>query len=90
MFGSCFLKLLLRTIFENTENTILVFSKNCYCSLNLVFSTFFTTEKQLGTKRVHPVFLVLLVFENKKQFSKIGTKEALRACLVLVFENCSS
>ena len=23
-------------VFENTENTILVFSKNCYCSLNLV------------------------------------------------------
>ena len=33
-------KLLLRTIFENKENIFFVFSKNFYCSLNLVFSMF--------------------------------------------------
>ena len=41
MFGSCFCKLFLRTIFENTEKTILAFSKSCFCYLNSVFSVFF-------------------------------------------------
>ena len=53
------------------ENIILRFSKNCYCSLNLMFSMFFITKKKKeGTKRV---FLVLLFIENKKPFSKTGT-----------------
>ena len=32
-------------VFENTENIILVFSKNCSCYPNLVFSVFFRTKK---------------------------------------------
>ena len=40
LFGSCFLKLFLRTVFENTVNTIFVFSENCSYALNLVFSLF--------------------------------------------------
>ena len=65
MFGSCFCKLFLRTVFENIENTILVFSENCHCSLNLLFSVFSVSfrKKKLGTKHV---LLVLFVFENKK------------------------
>ena len=31
----------MRTIFKNTENTILALSKNCYCYLNLVFFMFY-------------------------------------------------
>ena len=37
-FGFCFLKLLLRTVFENIKNTIFVFSKNCSCFLDLMFA----------------------------------------------------
>ena len=50
LFGSPFLKLFLRTVVENTKNTIFVFFKNCFCYLNLVFSTFsvfFKTKKKL-------------------------------------------
>ena len=32
-------------VFENTENTILVFSKYCSCYSNLVFFVFFITKK---------------------------------------------
>ena len=41
----CFRKLLLRIVFENTENTILVFFENCSSYPNLVFSMFFRTKK---------------------------------------------
>ena len=44
MFGSCFSKLFLRTIFENIDNTFLMCPKNCSCSLDIVipvFSMFF-------------------------------------------------
>ena len=40
-FGFCFLKLLLRIVFENIEKIILVFFENCSCYLNLVFSVYF-------------------------------------------------
>ena len=67
LFGSCFLKLFLRAVFENTENIILMFFENCSYYLNLVFFIFFKTKK-IVTKRVLPipVFLVILVFENRK------------------------
>ena len=32
-----FENLLLKTVFENIENTVLMFFENCYCFLNLVF-----------------------------------------------------
>ena len=79
-------------VLGNTENTILVFFENCYCYLDLVFSMFSMfchNSEKLGTNIVLHVLLVLLVFENRKQFSKTGTKQALRAYLVLVFENNS-
>ena len=41
LFDSCFLKLFLRTVFENTENIIFMFSKNFSYSLDLLFSVFF-------------------------------------------------
>ena len=37
LFGSCFLKLFLRKVFENIGNIILVFFEICFCYLNLVF-----------------------------------------------------
>ena len=49
LFGSCFFKLFLRTVFESIENIILMLSENCYCFLNLmfyVFSVFFITKKK--------------------------------------------
>ena len=59
-----------------------MFSENFSYYLNLVFSMFFmffkTKKKKLGMKHVLHVFLILLVFENKKWFSKLGTKQALR------------
>ena len=39
----------------------------------------FFEQKKLGTKYV---FLVLLVFENRKQFSKTVIKQALNVCYV--------
>ena len=33
-----FIKLLLKTVFENIKNTIFVFSKNCSCFLDLIFA----------------------------------------------------
>ena len=67
LFGSCVLTLFLRTVFENTVNTILVFSENCFGYLNLVFSVF---KKVLRIKHVLPVFLVLLCFLEKKTVLK--------------------
>ena len=40
MFGSLFLKLFLKVVFENTNNTILNTQKNCFYILNLMFSMF--------------------------------------------------
>ena len=54
LFDSHFLKLFLRIIFENTENTILVFSENFSCSMNLVFFVFFIffiTKKKKKKKK---------------------------------------
>ena len=42
-----------------------------------VFSMFFQNKRKQGSKRIIPVFLVIFVFENKKQFLKTGTKQAL-------------
>ena len=41
LFDSYFLKLFLRTVFENTENTIFVSSENFSYSLDSLFSVFF-------------------------------------------------
>ena len=78
MFGFCFLKLFLRTIFENTNNTILVFFENTnniilvffkifYYFLNLMFYMFSVVFiiKKLGTKHVLLILHVFVVFENK-------------------------
>ena len=52
--------------------------KTLLFSLNLVFLCFFYVfEKKtnkLETTHIFPVFLVLLVFENKTQFSKTVNK----------------
>ena len=40
-----FLFLKIKTVFENTDNSVLVFSKNCYSYLNLVFFMFLITTK---------------------------------------------
>ena len=65
MFGSCFCKLFLRTIFENTEKTILVFSKSCFCSLNSVFFVFFVfsrKKKKIYEPNVFSMFFLFLLF----------------------------
>ena len=58
LYYSGFKKLFSRTIFENTEEAILVFIKNCFCSLNLmspVFFVFFRT-KNVGKQTCFPCF----------------------------------
>ena len=44
--------MLLRIVFENTDNTIWVFSEIYYCSLKLVFSIFsaFFDNKKIGNQ----------------------------------------
>ena len=84
------LLLLLRTVFENIKNTILMFFKNCFCYLNLLFSIFFVffrkknKKKKLGTKGFL-IFIVLLVFYNKKQFSKSVIKYVHRFFFLHLF-----
>ena len=92
------LKLFLRIVFENTKNIFFMLYENCFCSLSkfsvlCVFSFFFSQKKKKKTKNQTflIVFLVLFVFENKKQFvnnffiltlscvAKVGN------CLVLIF-----
>ena len=54
-----------------------MFFKNCSCYLNLVFAVFSVFFEKKKTKYVLHVFLILLVFENKKQFSKAVIKHSL-------------
>ena len=79
--------MLVRTIFENTKNIILLFYENSYCYLNLLFLcfVFFRTKKEKKRKRtkyVFHVFIVLLIFENVKQFSKTVNKQALSLYII--------
>ena len=53
-----FLKLFLKTVFENIDNTILVFFKNYSCFLNLVVKK----KKKLRTK--HVLFLFFFFFKT--------------------------
>ena len=62
LFGSCFLKLFLRTVFKNIKNTILVLSENCFCYLNLVVSLFFIFFILEKLRCVFPIFLIFLIF----------------------------
>ena len=69
LFGSYFLKLFLIIVFENIKNVILMFFENCFCYLNLVFSVFFLffiINFFFETKLIFCIFLILLVFHNKK------------------------
>ena len=49
------------------ENIILRFSKNCYCSLNLMFSMFFITKKKKKEPNVFSLFSCLLRTKNRFQ-----------------------
>ena len=65
-FCACFLKLFLRTVFENRDNTIFVFFEIIIFSLNLVFSVFslFSVfqNKKTGNQMCYPVFLCFACF----------------------------
>ena len=76
LFVYCFLKLFLKTIFENTKNTVLAFFENCSYFLNLVFSVLFVfviTKKKtvfLNTKQTCLLFLNILssqITEHEKK-----------------------
>ena len=72
MFSSCFCKLLLRTVFENIENIILVFSKNCSYCLNLVFFVFvFFSTKENWEPNVFSVFFLFSLFSRTKNSFQI-------------------
>ena len=49
------------------ENIILRFSKNCYCSLNLMFSMFFITKKK---KEPNMFSLFSCLLRTKNRFQK--------------------
>ena len=70
LFGFCFQKLLLRTVFENTENTILVFSNNCYIILVFFVFTVFSEEKKTGNQTCFSYFLCSSCFLEQKTVFK--------------------
>ena len=49
-----------------------MFSKNCYCYINLIFFIFFIFFRTKKIKNVFPIFLVF-VFYNRKEFKKTVT-----------------
>ena len=68
MFGSCFLNLLLKIIFENTKNVILMLSE---FTIYLLFEfSIFLVIFVFSFKGTKLIVHVLLVFQNKKYFSK--------------------
>ena len=71
MFGLCSLKLFLKTVYENIENTKKVFYEN------RVMET--RRTKKSGVPFSPNKFLVFFyfIFQNKKLFLKIGTKQLL-------------
>ena len=80
----CFVKLLMRIVFKNIENIILILFENCSYSLNLVFYVFFITKKKkTGNQKCFPYSPCFL--KQKTIF-----KQYLKACLFIVFEkkNC--
>ena len=79
LFGFCFQKLLLRTVFENTENTILVFSNNCYLILVFFVFTVFSEEKNWESDMFFLFSLFFLFFRTENSFRKL--------LLGIVFEN---
>ena len=70
LFGSYFLKLFLRTIFENTKNTIIVSSENFSYSLDLLFSVFFLTVKKKEPNMFCMFFLFFLFLGTKNCYQK--------------------
>ena len=73
-------------VFENIKNNILVFSKNYSYSLNLMFYVFlFFITKNIRKTCIFYIFLVLLVFHNKKQISKIVNKHVQTCFFFFVF-----
>ena len=69
VFGSYFLKLFLKIVFENIKNIKEVFSKNSsLLSKNSVF-LYFSRKNKLETKHGLSIFLIFLVFKNKTVFT---------------------
>ena len=63
--------------------------KTLLCFLNLMFFVFFFYvfyKKQSEIKHVFPIFFVLYVFENIKQFSNTINKQARRFLFVKLFD----
>ena len=69
--------MLLKTIFKNTNNIILVFYENCFYSLNLIFIVyiiFFRTEK-IGNKHIHcKCFTYSPYFSDQETVFKTGNQ----------------
>ena len=63
LFDSYFLKLFLRTNFENIENIIFMFTQNCFCSKSSVFCVS-RNRKKLRTNCVLYVFFIFLFFKT--------------------------
>ena len=63
LFNSCFLNLFLRTVFENIENIILMFSENSSYSLNFVF---FGIKKDWKSNMFSIFSLFSLFCKNRK------------------------
>ena len=70
--------LFLKTVIENTENTILVFSENsCFCSPNLVFyvcSLCFLEQKKYGNQIFFLCFPCSPCFSEQKKVFKNRSK----------------
>ena len=80
------LRACLVSVFENTENTILVFFENRSCFLNFVFSVFimfFRTKKKEEKQTCFPFFICSHFLEHKtvlKNRNQIGPKSPKANC----------
>ena len=78
-----FEKLLLRTVFENTKNTILIFSENCSYSSNLVFYVFSLKTLFWKTIKKSNLLLIKEAAINSYLFFLTFIHFVLRRCSIL-------
>ena len=68
---ACYWKLFLRTVFENTDNTIMMLFENCSYSLNILFYVFFMFFQKKEPNVFSMFSLFSLFLRTKTSFKKL-------------------